>query len=156
MFKKFIILITGITVIVSVSYLLSKEIFYLTSTTPKFFGLDKQIHLNFNWPLFIGINLTGLLLLTWFTFRKEISGLFSLTISNNQKKWIRAISIFLLLAGLITYVVGITMPLFKTTRFFFDSDEITLLNSVELMFEMREFFIGWIIALFSIGAPQTL
>ena len=59
----------------------------------------------------------------------------------------------LVLSSIILYILGITQPAFVTTRFFFLKETITIINSIWILFDNKNFFLGVIILLFTIIFP---
>ena len=152
--KKGIIPFLWIMVSLLVSFILARYISPLVETEKKLFGLKTVHHYSFNPRLFLlamGISLA--LLVTGILIRlipsiKRFTDWLAQTIFS---------SVWFILALTLTsgvfYVLGLTSTLFISEQFFFVEKEISLLNSIRMMFDNDEIFLGTIIFIFTLIFP---
>lgn len=72
-----------------------------------------------------------------------------ITKNYNSKSFI-LIQLFL---SIVAFGLGISLPIFSNTKFFFFSEDISLLKSIQILFSQDDYFLGLIILLFTILTP---
>lgn len=153
-FKKWIIPVVWIVVSLISSFLLAEYIYPEVETEKKLFGLKEINHYSFNHTLFylsVSISLGTLfagLALRLISPIKSVSDWMAKRIF--QSPW------FILVLTLTSggfYVMGLTKRLFISETLFFAEKEVTLLNSIRMLFDNNENFLGTIIFTFTIVFP---
>ena len=152
--RKGIVPLVWIVVSLLVSFILARYISPLVETEKKLFGLKTVHHYSFNPRLFflaLGISLgvlTAGILVRQVPSVKRFTDWLARTIFSSL--WF---VLALTLTSGVFYVLGLTKPLFISEQFFFVEKEISLLNSIRMMFENDEFFLGTIIFTFTLVFP---
>jgi paraquat-inducible protein A len=59
----------------------------------------------------------------------------------------------LLLISIVLYYLGVTLPIFTSTKFFIFEEKISLIKSIKLLYENNDYFLAGIILLFTILFP---
>ena len=59
----------------------------------------------------------------------------------------------LLIISVTLFIMGVSFPIFTSTKFFFWKDDISLLKSVQLLFEDKSYFLAFIILIFTFLFP---
>jgi len=152
--RRWIVPATWILVSILASFILGKYIYPEEEIEEKFFGLREVYHYSFNYRLFYwSASISLSILLVGLTLRmiKPVR-IFSNWLANRifASPWF---ILTLTLASGGFYVLGLTRQLFVSEQFFFIEKEITLLNSIRLLFENDENFLGTIIFIFTIVFP---
>lgn len=152
--RRWIIPIIWIVVTILASFILAKYIFPLVETEKKLFG-PKEIQQNsFNYRVFYwsaSISLSALFLGLGLRLIKPIKVLSDWLASRIfSSPWF---ILALTLTSGCFYVLGITQQLFVTKQIFFAEKEVTLLNSIRMLFDNDENFLGTIIFIFTILFP---
>ncbi len=135
------------------SYILARFVFPEVETESRMFGLQKVNHYSFNSRVFFFSNAISLSVLV-------VGSLVLLIQKARQFLYWLAERFFLSLWFIIPltmtsgcfYVLGLTKSLFISEQFFVQR-EVTLLNSIRLLFENDENFLGTIIFMFTIVFP---
>ena len=153
-FRNWIIPVAWIVVSLLASFLLAEYIYPEVETERKLFGLKVIKHYSFNHALFylclsisIGALFAGLAL----RLIKPIK-----TFSDWLAKRIFQSPWFILTLTLTSacfYVLGLTKELFVSSTLFFAEKEVSLLNSIRMLFDNNENFLGTIIFIFTIVFP---
>lgn len=153
-FRKWIIPITWIVVTILASFILAKYIYPLAETEKKLFGIKEIQNNSFNYRIFywsVSISLSTLFLGLALRLIKPIK-----VFSNWLASRIFSSPWFILTLTLTSgcfYVLGITQRLFVSKQLFFAEKEVTLLNSIRMLFDNNENFLGTIIFIFTILFP---
>lgn len=140
---------------ISASYILSKYIFPDVTEEKKLFGIYKEKIIQFNLSLFLLINLISLFVLLIINFiyeptvKKIELAKFETIFSN------RILLTIITALAVCLYILGLIKPLYVSEKFYLWNNEVTLWQTVELLFEYREIFLGVIILLFTIILPIT-
>lgn len=153
-FRKWILPVSWVLASILVSYILAKYIYPDVATEKRFFGLQEIHHYSFNFRLFyLSVSISTALLLVWIMLRL-IGPLQTFTnwlvIRAFQSPWFILV---LTLSSVSFYILGLTRQLFVSEQFFFIEKEVTLLNSIRMLFEHDENFLGSIIFTFTIVFP---
>ena len=137
-----------------VSFVLSSYVWPDVVVVKSALGLKKEVITHFNLPLFIFFILISIALLfiaELLFFRKKI------ILSKDQYHKLfykNKVLIFILaLAAVSLYVIGLISPLYRSEHFFFFVNEVSLVNSVKLLFEYEEYYLAILIFLFTILFP---
>ena len=153
-FRKWILPVSWILASILISYILAKHIFPDVAIEKRFFGLQKFHHYSFNFRLFyLSVSISTTLLVVGImlnligpvqTFTNWLSK------RTFQSTWF--ILVLTLSSGSF-YILGLTRQLFVSEQFFFIEKEVTLLNSIRMLLEHDENFLGTIIFTFTIVFP---
>ena len=152
--RKWIIPIIWIIASFLVSFILANYIYPEVETENKLFGLKKINHYSFNTRLFaisasLSLGSLALVLALRLIAPLKVATKW-LTDQIFVSQWF--ILILTITSGFF-YVLGLTKELFVLEQFFFVDKEVTLLNSIRMLFENDENFLGTIIFAFTIVFP---
>ncbi len=153
-FRKWIIPIAWIVVSLLASFLLAKYIYPEVEIEKKLFGLKVIKHYSFNHTLFylcVSISLGALMAGLALRLIKPVKS-FSDWLAKRifQSPWF---ILALTLTSGYFYIMGLTKELFVSSLQLFAEREVTLLNSIRMLFENDENFLGTIIFTFTIVFP---
>ena len=152
--QKLIIPVSWVVVTFLVSFILAKHIYPEVEKEEKLFGLRTIYHYSFNYTLFyISLSISLSVLLVGELLRMVSS---SRTLTNRIVSSVFVSPWFILVLTLSSgcfYMLGLTKPLFLSEQFFFIEKEVTLLNSIRMMFQNDEMFLGTIILTFTLVFP---
>ncbi|MCK4747583.1 MAG: paraquat-inducible protein A [Bacteroidales bacterium] len=152
--QKLIIPVSWVVVTFLVSFILAKHIYPEVETEEKLFGLRTIYHYSFNYTLFyisLSISLSVLLVGELLRMVSSIRTLTNRIVSSVfVSPWF--ILVLTLSSGCF-YMLGLTKPLFLSEQFFFIEKEVTLLNSIRMMFQNDEMFLGTTILTFTLVFP---
>ena len=144
--KKLLILLPWILMVVSVAYLLCKYEYYNESQTEHLWGIIKQTHQEFNTLLFnrlmIGIGIVYLAL-GFIPFHKNIE----------KTRYLNQLSISILVLAIFCYFTGLFTPLYETEKLKIFDDKVSLWESIGLLMENEEVYLGILIFTFTILFP---
>ncbi len=153
-FRKWILAVSWVLATILVSYILAKYISPEVATEKRFFGLKEIHYYSFNFRLFyLSVSISTALLLVGLALRLfEPVQTFTNWLSKQavQSPWF---ILALTLSSGSFYILGLTRQLFVSEQFFFIEKEVTLLNSIRMLFEHDENFLGTIIFTFTIVFP---
>jgi uncharacterized paraquat-inducible protein A len=76
-------------------------------------------------------------------------------LADGAKGHIKYYAIAAFMLGFIFYILGISLPFFKSTSFYIFEDSVSLLSAIELLFVEDEIFLGSILFIFTIVAPMA-
>lgn len=153
-YHRLIVPISWVLVSLIMSFLLAKHIAPVDEIEHRLFGLRTIHHYSFNYSLFFITLVTSLSFLILGLLLRRINGFRKFTDQMArtvlQNPWL----IFgLTLTSLGFFVLGLTRPLFISEQFFIVEREVSLLNSIRMMFQNDEFFLGSIILIFTLVFP---
>jgi paraquat-inducible protein A len=153
-YHKLIVPISWLVLSLLVAFLLAKYIIPEENIEKKWFGLRTIHHYSFNYRLFfltLTLSISALALyMVLRTFKGFRNFIDNTAIEIGQSPWF---ILGLTLSSACFFVLGISKPLFLSEQFFILEKEITLLNSIRMLFQSDETFLGVIILIFTLVFP---
>lgn len=137
-----------IILLIMVNYLLCKHQWFTESSEEYLWGIITQTQREFNTKLFL-IILGGCMI---FYF---LLSLIPLNSQIDKKSYIRRIEWQFLILCIILYFTGLFTPLYSTEKLKIFDDQVSLWNSIGLLMEYDEIYLGIIVFIFTILFPVT-
>lgn len=127
------------------AYILASIAFPQTIEKVKIFGILLSYEKSFNQPLFTHLT-TGLVLIV---FVHLLGRLMSVRISTGN-----AILAFLLMISIFSFILGINIPLFHTTKFWIIKEHLSLIQVLENLNMKGEFQLYYVMMIFTFFIPS--
>ena len=154
-FKRWSVFLWWLSISAIIAFLLSRFVFFSWEKEKNVLGQIQDIHLQFNWTLFLAILLFSLLLygsILFFNRAQARTRLKHITFDFFYRYKNTFIISLNTLAGILL-LMGYISPLYHSEKFYLIHKDVSLIETIQLLFDYQEFYLGILLVLFTFVFP---